>query len=241
MTQNQIRYQEHLEAKRHNLEMERLTGEKQVEENRHNVVVEGETERSNRSNEDIRRATNFINDQHYRRMDAETQRSNLARERETHRSNVFTEQLKAHQLAEDSRHNRQVEANTAQSNYIQSTNVDYQHQDRDRANDINASKIVFDYSQGQEKLKQSGALNTSAILVNQTQAERNVAETGAVDSRKASNYARAIRDAASTAKIVIDVINNVKGGTSNGKETEQSFWERVATWPTDEEGYYINQ
>lgn len=80
MTQNQIRWQEHLEQKRHNLKTESQTDVAQLETTRHNVA-----------DESIRRDTNAINDSHFRRSDAETAYHNRITEAENERHNRASE------------------------------------------------------------------------------------------------------------------------------------------------------
>lgn len=75
MTKNQIDYQR--------LEEERY----------HNRMVEQETARTNKANEEIKAQSNVINAEHYMRSDTETARSNQAREAETQRHNYQTEQI----------------------------------------------------------------------------------------------------------------------------------------------------
>lgn len=105
MTNNQIRYQEHLERSR-----------------------------SNRRNEQLTEKRDKVTAAHYLRSDAEVGRSNLARELETNRHNLATEQLQQYQtqmgvsqrqqeielgqsrLAADIEHNAQVRTETARAN-----------------------------------------------------------------------------------------------------------------------------
>lgn len=104
MTNNQVRYQEHLER-----------------------------QRSNRKNEQLTAARDQAVRLHYQSADAETQRSNLARELETNRHNLADEQLRQYQaqmgvsqrqqeielgnsrLAADIEHNTEVRNETARS------------------------------------------------------------------------------------------------------------------------------
>lgn len=110
MTNNQIRYQEHLERSR-----------------------------SNRKNEQLTEKRDHVTAEHYFRSDAETGRSNLARELETNRHNLATEQLQQYQtqmgvsqraqeialgqsrLAADISHNAEVRAETERSNLARET------------------------------------------------------------------------------------------------------------------------
>lgn len=75
MTKNQIDYQ------------------KLEEERYHNRMVEQETARTNKANEEIKAQSNVINAAHYSTMDAETSRSNRAHEAETMRHNQQAEQI----------------------------------------------------------------------------------------------------------------------------------------------------
>lgn len=84
MTTNQIEYAKHKETQRHNLateaELSRSNVARETEQKRYNTLWVGETERSNRANEQIKSQANIINAGHYARQDAETHRSNLANE-----------------------------------------------------------------------------------------------------------------------------------------------------------------
>lgn len=92
MTQNQIKYQE--------LE----------EERRHNQAVEREQKRTNAENERIKAEQNAINAQHYLVSDTETIRSNQARETENTRHNTSTEQIDWFKNYETQRHDKEQEA-----------------------------------------------------------------------------------------------------------------------------------
>lgn len=92
MTQNQIAFQRHLEEKRHNLAVEQET-------NRYNVSSLAETATHNRATEANQRDANVINAQHFIRSDFENARHNTATER--------NEQFKAQEQA---RHNRESES-----------------------------------------------------------------------------------------------------------------------------------
>lgn len=105
MTQNQIQYHNALETERHNKMME-------AETNRHQVAQEALQREAN----ELQRAANAINEAHYQRMDAENFRSNLAREGENVRSNVASEYIRnrsnaiqSAQVAETSRHQKAQE------------------------------------------------------------------------------------------------------------------------------------
>jgi hypothetical protein len=80
MTSNMINYRNLEEARRHNREMERLTGEQQAEVARHNQATEAETYRTNLANEQIKAQANVINGNHYGRTDYETARHNTVTE-----------------------------------------------------------------------------------------------------------------------------------------------------------------
>lgn len=91
MTQNQIRYWELQEAKRHNASTEAETARNnrtvEAETNRANLAKEAENYRTNLANENIRSENNLINwygaqttRQHYQNMDAETNRHNIVSE-----------------------------------------------------------------------------------------------------------------------------------------------------------------
>lgn len=109
MTQNQIRWQEHVENNRHNVTTERETLRSNLERERQGRVAQQEVNRSNRARE---RLTDYQN--------RETQRSNIARETETKRANLANEAIKISQqsmlnnynisqLRESVRHNQAVE------------------------------------------------------------------------------------------------------------------------------------
>lgn len=116
MTQNQIRYQELQENKRHNLISEHETG-------RHNAVTEqlqhrelDETVRTHQVNEGIAmfnanetKRSNVARELETSRSnlarERETNRSNLAKEAETNRANLATEQIRRDELTEKNRHN----------------------------------------------------------------------------------------------------------------------------------------
>lgn len=80
MTSNMINYRNLEETRRHNREMERLTGEQQAEAKRHNEAVESETTRTNLANEAIKAQQNVINGNHYSKQDYETARHNTVSE-----------------------------------------------------------------------------------------------------------------------------------------------------------------
>nr|AVX53642.1 putative ORF1 [Marmot picobirnavirus] len=103
MTQNQIRFAELQELKRHNLKTEGQTDVSLKETGRHNVALESETNRHNIQTEGIQTTTNVINAQHYAATDAELVRHNQSTESETQRHNVVLEQ-------ETNRHNITTES-----------------------------------------------------------------------------------------------------------------------------------
>lgn len=111
MTTNQIRYQEHLETKRHNVatetETSRSNQEKEKIQRDYNVWFSGETTRHNQAQEALAKQTLIVNDAHYQRQDFESQRHNLA-----------TEQLQSQQLSESQRHNKATEDEARRHNTV---------------------------------------------------------------------------------------------------------------------------
>lgn len=97
MTQNQIRYQEHLETIRHDKEMENETARSNLAREREthyfNAASLSETARRNTQQEAIQREANAINAVHLTRMDDESQRHNQMVEGETSAHNENMEAL----------------------------------------------------------------------------------------------------------------------------------------------------
>lgn len=109
MTQNQLKYWADKEVKRHNLAMEDLQSQTLRESTRHNLSVEGETNRSNEAQERLKDAQNAIamfsaqSSDYIGRFNAvEGRRHNLYAEQETQRHNERTE-------TETQRHNERSE------------------------------------------------------------------------------------------------------------------------------------
>lgn len=97
MTQNQIRYQEHLETVRHNRETENEAARSNLAREREthyfNAASLSETSRHNTQQEAIQRQANAINAVHLTTMDAESQRHNQMVEGETSAHNENMEAL----------------------------------------------------------------------------------------------------------------------------------------------------
>lgn len=171
MTQNQINYQSLLEntrankaregeTNRANLAQEELKRRELIEANRHNLVSEGETHRSNVARE------------------SEANRSNLAKELETNRHNLATENISAvqavtgqqqvglgySQLAETSRANQVRERETERSNRAS------------ESNQISVANINALSQRTVNAMKEAGA-NYRARLASET--SKSVAITGA--------------------------------------------------------------
>lgn len=183
MTQNQIAYFNWYENARHNRVVEQETG-------RHNTVTEQESQRHNVEDEGIRKKTNILTDEHYRRSDTETRlnnmlnrgleysrlnetrRSNLAKERETNRSNVAQESLTKEkneltraQIAEDVRHNKAVETENVRHNMY--------------SEDVSAFSA-----------KSSDVLNRAKALESISSSQLKDAQYALTDSEAALNYAK---------------------------------------------------
>lgn len=247
MTQNQIRYQEHLETRRHNQEMERLTGESQSETARHNRAYEEETSRTNQANEDIRRQTNVINDAHYLRQDAESVRHDMTVETETGRSNRAQEAL-AHErnlVAADAnqvqRERNQVTregnlmnvslglinaneqaAHNRQTESIQRGQVEVSSErnaleHEDRAEANRISNFNV-LSQDQERAS-SRDLNYQKIRESQSQIALNEARTRSQKTQSFANISRGLNDLTRGAVNVVNIVSRI-GGNVNGNETE---------------------
>lgn len=98
MTQNQIRFAEHLETKRSNLAKEQQARNELAETWRHNFADEwirsstlGESIRHNQTTEDIQMRSVAENERHSRAQEEETRRANMANEAETKRHNLAYE------------------------------------------------------------------------------------------------------------------------------------------------------
>lgn len=111
MTTNQIRYQEHLEQKRHNVASETETSRanrvKEEIQKDYNTWFSGETTRHNLAQEALAHQTLVVNDAHYQRQDAEQKRHALA-----------TEQLQLSQQLEQQRHNLETERENYRHNTV---------------------------------------------------------------------------------------------------------------------------
>ena len=112
MTQNQLKFFQLQEDKRHNVEAESVARAQLAESNRHNVVLEDETKRNNQAQEAIQQQANVINSNHYSRMDAEASRHNLATE-SIQKQQADTQ---AKQATEAARHNVAVEKEAKRHN-----------------------------------------------------------------------------------------------------------------------------
>lgn len=112
MTQNQLKYFQIQEDKRHNVEAETAARAQLAESNRHNVALEDETKRNNQAQEAIQQQANVINSNHLSRLDAETARHNVASE------NIQRQQAdtQARQVAEAARHNLATEKEATRHN-----------------------------------------------------------------------------------------------------------------------------
>lgn len=97
MTQNGIAYLNYLEGNRHNVvvekETERSNLAREAETIRSNVAREIENQRSNMAREALTRQSNLITESHYLRMDDETKRHNIATEAETFRNNTINNMM----------------------------------------------------------------------------------------------------------------------------------------------------
>lgn len=89
MTTNQISYAKNVEEARHNRVLEQISQDANAEIARSNRAREFETNRSNLANERIKRNSNDITDRHYLRTDQESQRHNAANEQLQAQSNAI--------------------------------------------------------------------------------------------------------------------------------------------------------
>lgn len=137
MTQNQIRYWELQESKRHNAATEAETARAnkvaEAETNRSNLARERETNRTNLANESLKSDSNIINwfgaqttRQHYSAMDAETNRHNLVTEGQN-QTDVDNRGRKTDSDIE--KNNSDIDTNTARQSQIQGDNMRSWNQD----------------------------------------------------------------------------------------------------------------
>lgn len=143
MTQNQIQYHNAVETERHNKMMESET-------NRHQMAQEQLQREANA----LQERANAINEAHYQRMD----------------------QINAMSLTETSRANRAREAENARSN-VENEYI------RSRANQISAASVAETsrHQKAQESIERS--LNASLISKNQAQVSEIGANTGYIQAR----------------------------------------------------------
>nr|AVX53784.1 putative ORF1 [Marmot picobirnavirus] len=234
MTQNQIRWQEHLENKRHNVEMEKQGSRSQDEIERHQRVVESETARSNLANEDLKRQGNVINDMHFMRSDAEMQRSNIAKERENLRHNRATEYLGQlnytlgmGNLQEQQLHDRNTEALQASEIEVKQSQADtaqykaeQEHHDRSFANTTDRRRMLDQMETNQTVRK----ANTAKAAESNARALQSASDAiFLTNSRRVLNYTSAFRNAVQGLGDVVDIASNLLGGKSNGRNKQQSI------------------
>lgn len=137
MTQNQIRYWELQESKRHNSATEAETARAnrvtETETNRANLARERETNRTNLANESLKSEGNLINwfgaqttRQHYSAMDAETNRHNIVTE-EQNQTDVDNRGRKTDSDIE--KNESDISTNDARQSQIQGDNLRGWNQD----------------------------------------------------------------------------------------------------------------
>lgn len=211
MTQNQIRFQEHLETKRHNEAMEIQAGKSHEEVVRHNYVTEAEQNRTNVSNEDIKRVANAINANHYANSDAEQRRHNIAYESESYRHNVEQEgeTHRANVI------NENVALRNALSNAEKSRSYTTRAENETRMTDSRTAQIAQDMQMNSLESDRAERRLQSDIQRNEAQTQLYQQQRRESRSREIYNNAHTVRDVVGGVGEAIDLI---KGGKRNGKK-----------------------
>lgn len=173
MTQNQIQYWSMKDQR-----------EAYLEQARHNLAVEAETQRSNRARE----AFDLSNLQETNRSniarEQETNRANVARETETNRSNLSNEGLKRVDLsissnvsAENRRHNLASETLTQERQFYQNNldaaRTEQQTLENDWTATLNSGRVRVTEAQIQQYNSQSRYLEMQYIALNDALNRRN--------------------------------------------------------------------
>lgn len=235
MTTTQIRFQEHLETKRHNLATEQETNRDNVarleEQRRYNTLFTGEQQRHNQATEANQAAANIINAGHYARQDEETHRSNLANEA-IKRSQVG---LGYAQLDETSRHNREAETYTWFQAYESARhNMAHEQLESSKLSETARHNVATETENNRSNLASEAIRSTANVIsarnADTARGQLEVSQRNSgLEARKvaATESSVANQNANRTANTVISAINAGSnlirsiGGVYNGKQANE--------------------